>query len=371
MLIKNAQTYIFVLCLFWQGVFRSQTFLNGSFEINTAAACDFNLSNAAFNAKMANSTAYGVSSQIDIMTAGCGYGGTPQNGLWMVSLATNAGNTDAFTTMLSAPLVAGNTYIMTFYDESDPTYPPGVPVVIGISTVAGTAGTPIYTTPAPISGVWSLRNFSFVAPNNGQHVSISTTGAPLWSFVDNFCLGCIILPVELAEFTAECKNNEVVLNWTTMTEKNNDYFSIERSENGKDFIQLGIIKASGNSNMKINYTFTDSIQSDKQAYYRIKETDLDQSMSYSDLITTPFCKNKNEFSYQLFPNPANNTLNLSIKNFESNIQLIITNQLGEIAYDKILDNNTNSINVSEFISGIYFIQFVTAEKIVRSKFFKN
>src|SRR3954465_14310986 len=103
------KTFLFVLIVCSAKHSTAQVFLNGSFENNTSSACNYNMSNATFTSLMANSTGYGVQSQLDIMSNSCPYG-VPQSGLWMVSLATNAGTTDAFTTMLSAPLVAGTTY---------------------------------------------------------------------------------------------------------------------------------------------------------------------------------------------------------------------------------------------------------------------
>ena len=189
----------------------SQSFLNGSFEINTAATCDYNQSNAGFTAKLANSTGYGLGSELDIFQSSCGYG-TAQNGNWMVGLAAPSGNTDAFTTMLNAPLMAGNTYTIQFYDKGDPTYPPGTPIKIGLSTVAGAAGTLIYTGPVPLSGIWSARVFSFVAPNNGQHISISTSGVPRWTHVDNFTfVGCSTPTLSISPSSTICLGSSKTL----------------------------------------------------------------------------------------------------------------------------------------------------------------
>ncbi len=371
MIKKFGSILSFVICLITSSPIYAQVFLNGSFEINTAVACDYNMANATFTSKMSNSTGYGVSAQLDIMNGSCGFG-TPQAGSWMVSLATNAGNSDAFTTMLSSPLVALNTYTMTFYDRGDPNYPPGVPIRIGISTVAGAVGTIVYTGPVPLNGPWSARSFTFSAPNNGQHVSVSTTGAPLWTFVDNFCLGCpLILPIELYKFTGECKNDEVVLDWATFTEKNNDYFSIERSEDGRNFIQLGIVKGSGNSNKKMSYSFIDQKQSVNQAYYRIKQTDLDGSMSYSELIAVEFCKTRGELAYEIFPHPVNDNLNISIRNYSKNTSLKIMDQFGKTVCEKQIEKIENVFSISDLSSGIYFIQITSEQKTITGKFVKN
>ena len=177
--------FLFLLLLFTKENSFAQFFLNGDFEINTSAPCNFNMANTTWDAQMGSSNAYGLGSELDIMDGTCTYG-SPQSGNWFVALAAPSGNTDAFTMTLSAPLVAGTTYTMQFYDKGDFTYTPAIPIVIGVSTAPGALGTVVYTGPVPTAGVWNLRNFTFAAPNNGQYISVSTTGVPRWTHVDNF-----------------------------------------------------------------------------------------------------------------------------------------------------------------------------------------
>ena len=370
MLKKAVKVLPLILIVFATKQICAQTFLNGSFEINTSSACNYNLPNATFTSLMANSTAYGPQSQLDIMTNTCPYG-TPQSGLWMVSLATNSGTSDAFTTMLSAHLVAGNTYVMSFYDRGDHNYPPGVPIQIGISTVAGAVGTNVYTAPAPANGPWTFRSFTFVAPNNGQHVSISTTGAPLWTFVDNFCLGggCVPLPIELVDFSGHCNNDIVTLNWITATEKNNDYFTIEKSKDAFNFTEVGTVKGAGSSNTQLKYKFEDNDSRTDLRYYRIKQTDFDKTITYSQIITAEKCKPLFDFEFEVFPNPANDQLNISTSAFGT--KLVIINLFGKIIYENNGDANETVIDVSQFESGIYFAQMISEGKTQSKKFVKN
>ncbi|HWY13023.1 MAG TPA: T9SS type A sorting domain-containing protein [Bacteroidia bacterium] len=370
MLKKTFKVLSLILIVFITNQLSGQTFLNGSFEINTSSPCNYNMPNATFTSLMANSTGYGVQSQLDIMNNTCPYG-TPQNGLWMVSLATNGGTTDAFTTMLSAPLVAGNTYIMSFYDRGDPNYPPGVPIQIGISTVAGAGGTIVYTGPVPLNGPWSFRSFSFVAPNNGQHVSISTTGAPLWTFVDNFCLGagCVPLPIELTNFTNNCKGNSVELNWTTATEKDNDYFTVEKSKDAYNFFEIGRVKGAGNSNSLLKYEFTDANLQTEVSYYRIKQTDFDKSFTYSQILSSEKCKPVYDVQFDIFPNPSNDQLKINSNVFSAKI--IIVNALGKIIYESNTEYYGTSLDVSQFENGLYFVQMINDGTIQTKKFIKN
>lgn len=164
----------------------AQSPLNGSFEAY-AGGCQYNIANATYSAAMPNSTGFGVASQLDIINSGCGFGAA-QSGSWFIAMAVDISNTqnDAFSLTLSSALVMGNSYSLTFYDRGWAPYATNT-LEIGISTTPSTFGTLIYTTPLPTIGTWVLRTVNFVAPNNGQYLTLRTVvGAYGWTHVDNF-----------------------------------------------------------------------------------------------------------------------------------------------------------------------------------------
>jgi hypothetical protein len=77
----------------------------------------------------------------------------------------------------------------------------------------------------------------------------------------------------------------VFLEWVTKSERNNDYFSIERSEDGKIFETIKQINGAGNSTKKLHYDFTDYSPLRGTNYYRLKQTDYDGKSEYSKIIT--------------------------------------------------------------------------------------
>jgi gliding motility-associated-like protein len=178
-----------LLLIFVTGFCSAQTFLNGSFEVTTSGPGDaINLSNAGFNGFMANTNAYGTTGNMDIIQSGTWGGGGAQHCKWYVAL-TGSG-TDAITMRLSAALVTGTTYTISYWDRKDPGFV-GFPIQIGLSTVNNAFGTVIYTAPvAPTNNVWTQRTFTFVAPNNGQYVSVIQNGGNTgsWVHIDNFVL---------------------------------------------------------------------------------------------------------------------------------------------------------------------------------------
>lgn len=93
------------------------------------------------------------------------------------------------------------------------------------------------------------------------------------------------LPIELSSFTGENTGTKNKLKWTTATELNNDYFTIEKTVDGNDFEIVGTQDGAGNSNQLNEYSLLDNNVRSVINYYRLKQTDFDGKFSYSNLIS--------------------------------------------------------------------------------------
>ncbi|MFN3405605.1 MAG: T9SS type A sorting domain-containing protein [Cytophagaceae bacterium] len=93
-----------------------------------------------------------------------------------------------------------------------------------------------------------------------------------------------ILPVNLINFNGKLKDGLVELNWSTASEKNNDYFEILKSSDGVNFTSIGTVKGNGNSNHKISYQYYDYSPSETGNYYKLKQVDYDGKSEYSSTI---------------------------------------------------------------------------------------
>jgi hypothetical protein len=93
------------------------------------------------------------------------------------------------------------------------------------------------------------------------------------------------LPIDLVEFNAQLINKKVKLTWTTVSEVNNDYFTVERSDkNAMDFSFIATVNSyMNNSNVLLNYEAWDNQPLQGMQYYRLKQTDLDGEFTYSEL----------------------------------------------------------------------------------------
>jgi hypothetical protein len=102
------------------------------------------------------------------------------------------------------------------------------------------------------------------------------------------------VPVELISFTAKESPERALLKWSTASEENFSYFTIEKSENGINFSEIGKINGKGSVSGLANYEFSD-FDFHNVAYYRLKMVDLDASSKYSNVValvnrTDRYCK---------------------------------------------------------------------------------
>ncbi len=96
------------------------------------------------------------------------------------------------------------------------------------------------------------------------------------------------LPIELISFTAKALNEKVELNWITASEINNDYFTVEKTSDGQTYTEVGKLAGTSYSNTAKSYQMLDLKPFNGTSYYRLKQTDLDGSFTYSDLVPVQF-----------------------------------------------------------------------------------
>lgn len=102
--------------------------------------------------------------------------------------------------------------------------------------------------------------------------------------IDDFSISSIVLPVTFTGISAERKGTEVDILFSTASEVNNDYFTIERSTDGLSFEEAGRIQGAGHSDRLIKYSFTDVAPKSGINYYRVRQTDYDGAFAHSDVV---------------------------------------------------------------------------------------
>ncbi len=99
-----------------------------------------------------------------------------------------------------------------------------------------------------------------------------------------------INPVHLTYFNAQPIYNQVELNWETAWEQNSREFIVQRSNDLKEFGEVGRVAAAGESDGRRQYAFTDYNPLPGNNYYRLRMVDKDDSYEYSkvrDVIVRP------------------------------------------------------------------------------------
>ena len=210
-----------------------------------------------------------------------------------------------------------------------------------------------------IGTMMNLNAVSFADANNGLVVGGQ---GKIWRTSDG---GNI--PVELNSFTGVTNDNNVLLNWTTATEKNNSGFTIERSKDNQSFSRLGFVPGSGTTTQLHTYSYTDKDLKNGKYYYRLKQIDFEGSYEYSDALEVTVNVPLTFSLQQNFPNPFNpaTTIKYSIPK-NSYITLKIYDVLGGevktlIKEEKSAGTYELNWNAANLPSGVYFYQLKADE----------
>lgn len=191
------------------------------------------------------------------------------------------------------------------------------------------------------------------------------------------------LPVEFLSFTATLQQNEdVLLQWATASEQNNDHFTIERSIDAIQWETIGSIKGAGNSQQTKNYQFLDNqsthlLINQSTIYYRLKQTDFDGSSSYSKTASVHIGMNTPDF-ISVSPNPFNDVLRISYQTpEEGEITYSIKNLIGEsyvintIALHKNGEQQIEIAGLDQLPLGVFVLQLEYAGKSTYYKIIKH
>ncbi len=176
----------------------------------------------------------------------------------------------------------------------------------------------------------------------------------------------IPLPIELVSFTGECLPNQNRLNWETATETNNDYFSIDRSDDGINWSEIGKISGAGNSSSSRKYFFEDENRYQEISYYRLQQHDFSGVVKTFSPISVQNCIAGNN-ALSIYPNPAKDAINI---NFNGNIEQVTNSEIYDLFGKNLYQSSIyqSVINIENFQDGIYFLQLMLKSGNVTRKF---
>lgn len=170
---------------------------------------------------------------------------------------------------------------------------------------------------------------------------------------------------------------QVQLTWTTLNEQNYTNFTVERStDRGKTYNVIGNIHSSGQG----QYGFMDSSPIAGENFYRLEQQDLNDSVSYSKVVTVEYAPQSSSIfnsNINVYPNPVNSVINLAVNTVDANsnasYQIKITNNLGLIVKEFNSSYEHWQGNVSDLVTGVYFVQVLNSRNqslVGKTKFIK-
>ena len=220
-------------------------------------------------------------------------------------------------------------------------------------------------------GAWVKEGTDGVASGSGPYTS-TATGITTFSPFDDGSDGGGGLPVELANFTGKLNDNGTVdLDWTTLVEINNQYFTVERSTDGVNFTELGRQEGAGNSTAELNYTLVDQKPATGTNYYRLKQTDYDGESKYVGGIVAINTQKASTETVSIYPNPVEGrevTIAISNGNIDGSMLVEVTDLSGKTVYHNTLVGVQNHIFLPITISqGIYMVKLTSGDNVYQQK----
>jgi hypothetical protein len=201
---------------------------------------------------------------------------------------------------------------------------------------------------------WEATQTNIVPTAGGSTVNDKEliTTAPVTSF-SPFSVGTtgqVALGVELTKFEAKSVENQVKLTWQTASERDNAFFAVEYSRDGRNFETIGEVKGNGTTSSVSNYNFTHPTAAQGVNYYRVRQVDLNGKSATTAVRSALIGKN----GVRVYPTAANQTLTIEAANETEQTFEILNLQgqkvmSGEFASRKTLD-------ISELTTGNYFVK---------------
>lgn len=222
---------------------------------------------------------------------------------------------------------------------------------------------------------WTFYSFSFVAPAAYQYITIgnfesdANTAYTIHNNSANYPVGAYYffddvrveaaspLPIGLIEFNAVNDGDYVKTTWSTSSETNNDFFTVERSIDLENWMALGNVQGAGTSQEENEYLLFDERPLIGQAYYRLKQTDFDGNSTYSDIRAV---LRSNYQKPHIYPVPTWNSITIEADWSKIGTYDII-DQLGNSVLDQInISKGSNEfvrlVDLSALSSGIYYFK---------------
>lgn len=200
--------------------------------------------------------------------------------------------------------------------------------------------------------VWAGTTWaSAISGSANQRFNLAIfTGQP-----NTFC-GAFPLSITLKNFTSKCEGDQTRLDWGTVSEKNNDYFIIEKSNDGTAWSELAQVKGYGTTNEEQDYSFSDRNTSNVTVYYRLKQVDFDGTEETLNVIASNCLP---EGKAAVSPNPTEGAF--EVFNINKGDEITVYDMMGNVVNQTTALSNFASVDLSTQQTGVYMISVLSTE----------
>jgi hypothetical protein len=181
------------------------------------------------------------------------------------------------------------------------------------------------------------------------------------------------LPIKLLYFKASIAGDEVVTEWATAEEVNNDYFTVEKSSDGETFTEVAKVSSLGDTKTGHHYSTNDVDPYPGLSYYRLKQTDFDRKYTYSKVVAVQY-DGVTSVLLRAYPNPSTGKkITVEIKGFKgvTDIPVQIYDMLGKPVIERILTTGKSGSLKEELVfdktlpAGLYILKAGPSLKLMQ------
>jgi len=183
------------------------------------------------------------------------------------------------------------------------------------------------------------------------------------------------LPVTLVSFTGKLDGSVASLTWKTASEINNDYFEVQRSTDGIEFVEIGRVNGNGTTNLTSAYFFEDRSLLKGNNYYRLKQFDFDGKSSYSNVIVLDY-DGSTPLGVYMYPNPTTSQdINAELLNASNEVIAIrIIDMAGRVPFQSTVQGESKIIHLKtdDLKPGLYVVEVTQGnQRVVRRLIIKE
>jgi hypothetical protein len=184
--------------------------------------------------------------------------------------------------------------------------------------------------------------------------------------------------IEISAFEAFLKDHKIELKWTVGAEYPISHFVVEKSLDGKSFVDFAVVYTRKSVDDNINYTFNDDAKDGRSAtfFYRIRVVATDGKSKHSDIRLIRIREEKsNDLKITVFPNPAVNDLSVSIPKEWQNktVRVELFNSVGFLVKQSVITNasQTETILLNTLPKDFYIIRASCEREVAQEKIKRN